>query len=67
MFSLNFDMPLLPKKESHFITFDNLNLDSPFLSMSTLSEKDGILKCNYNKISFKKGPFCPEFSLKLLF
>ncbi len=32
--------------------------------MPTLSEKDGILKSNYNKISFKKGPFCPEFYTK---
>ena len=39
IFSLNFDMPLLSKKESHFITFDNLNLDSPLLSMPTLMKK----------------------------
>ena len=32
-------MPLLSKKESHFITFDNLNLDSPLLSMPTLMKK----------------------------
>ena len=29
--------------------------------MPTISKKNGILKCNYNKMSFQKGPFCPEF------
>ena len=64
IFNSNFDMPALPEKKPHFINYDKLNLDSPLLSMPTISKKDGVLKCNYNKISFQKGPFCPEFYSK---
>ena len=64
IFNSNFDMPTLPEKKAHFINYDHLNLDSPLLSMPTISKKDGVLKCNYNKISFQKGPFCPEFYSK---
>ncbi len=32
--------------------------------MPTISKKDGILKCNYKKITFQKGPFCPELYSK---
>ena len=60
----NFNMPLLPEKKPHFISYDKLNADSPLLSMPTISKKDGILKCNYKKISFQKGPFCPDIYSK---
>ena len=56
----NFDMPLLPEIEHHYVDYDKLNTDSPLLSMPTISKKDGILKCNYKKNTFQKGPFCPE-------
>ena len=61
IFSSNLDMPNLPEEKKHFLNFDNLKPDSPLLSMPTISKKNGILKCNYNKMSFQKGPFCPEF------
>ena len=60
----NFDMPPLPKFKTHFINYDNLKSDSPLLSMPTISKRNGKLKCNYNKITFQKGPFCPEFYSK---
>ena len=60
----NFNLPSLPGEKPHYVDYDNLDSDSPLLSMPTISKKDGILKCNYNKISFQKGPFCPEFYSK---
>ena len=60
----NFDMPPLPENKTYFINYDNLDSDSPLLSMPTISKKNGKLKCNYNKIIFQKGPFCPELYSK---
>ena len=56
----NLNMPLLEGGKSHDVYYDYLDVNSPLLSMPTISKKDGILKCNYKKISFQKGPFCPE-------
>ena len=50
-------MPLLPEIEHHYVDYDKLNTDSPLLSMPTISKKDGILKGNYKKNTFQKGPF----------
>ena len=55
-----FNMPLLPEKKPHFVIYDNLKTDSSLLSMPMVNKKDGILKCNYNKMTFQKGPFYPE-------
>ena len=60
----SFNMPLLPEEKFHYINYDNLNIDSSLLSMPMISKKDGVLKCNYNKISFQKGPFYPELYSK---
>ena len=60
----NFDMPPLPEFKTHFINYDNLNADSPLLSMPTISKRNGELKCNYKKLTFQKGPFCPELYSK---
>ena len=62
----NFNIPSLPEKKLHFVNYENLNLESPLLltSFPTISKKNGVLKCNYDKISFQKGPFCPEFYSK---
>ena len=60
----NYNMPLLPEEKPHDINYDNLNIDSSLLSMPMISKKDGVLKCNYNKISFQKGPFYPELYSK---
>ena len=60
----NFDMPSLPEIQHHYVDYDNLKVDSPLLSMPTISKKDGILKCNYKRITFQKGPFCPELYSK---
>ena len=57
-------MPPLPEFKTHFIKYDKLDSDSPLLSMPTISKKNGELKCNYNKITFQKGPFCPELYSK---
>ena len=42
-------MPLLPEEKSHYLNYDNLDIDSSSLSTSLISKKDGVLKCNYNK------------------
>ena len=55
IFINNFNMPLLPDEKPHYINYDNLDINSSLLSMPMISKKDGILKCNYNKISFQKG------------
>ena len=57
-------MPLLPDDKPHFINYDNLDIDSPLLSMPMISKRDGVLKCNYNKIILQKGPFYPELYSK---
>ena len=57
-------MPLLPEIQHHYVNYDNLNADSPLLSMPTINKKDWILKCNYKKITFQKGPLCPELYSK---
>ena len=64
VFTDNFNMALLPEKKPHFISYDKLNADSPLLSMPTISKKDGILECNCKKLSFQKGPFCPDIYSK---
>ena len=60
----NFNMPLLPEKKPHFVKYDNLKTDSSLLSMPMVNKKDGVLKCNYNKMTFQKGPFYPELYSK---
>ena len=55
-----FNMPSIPEKKTHFVNYDNLKTDSSLLSMPMVNKKDGILKCNYNKMTFQKGPFYPE-------
>lgn len=62
----NFNMLLLPEEKSHYINYGNIDINSSLLSMSIISKKDGILKCNYNKISFRKSPFYPELYSKLI-
>jgi len=57
-------MPLLPEEKSHYINYDNIDINSSLLSMPIIRKKDGILKCNYNKISFQKGRFYPELYSK---
>ena len=57
-------MPSLPETTYHYINYDNLDINSSLLSMPMISKKDGILKCNYNKISFQKCPFYPELYSK---
>ena len=64
IFINNFDMPLLHEVNIIDIDYNNLNADSALLSMPTISKKDGILRCNYKKITFQKGPFCPELYSK---
>ena len=61
-FDLHFDMPLIPEIKPHTINYNNFNTDSQsLLLMPIIYKKDGILKCNYNKISIQKGPLYPEF------
>ena len=64
IFIEKFNMPLLPQPLQHFVKYDNLKTDSALLSMPMVSKKDGILKCNYNKMTFQKGPFYPELYTK---
>ena len=57
-------MPLLPEKKIYHIDYNNSILDSSLLSIPIITKINGILKCNYNKISLQKGPYCPEFYSK---
>lgn len=64
IFINNFNLPLLPDENHHYVNYDELDTNSPLLSMPTISKKDGILKCNYKKMTFQKGPFCPDLYSK---
>jgi len=60
-FYLDFDMPLIPEIKLHTINYNNFNADSQsLLLMPIIFKKEGVLKCNYNKISIQKGPLYPE-------
>ena len=55
-------MPLLPEEKSHYLNYDNLDIDSSSLSTSLIRKKDGVLKWIYNK----KRSFYPELFSKLI-
>ena len=60
----NFNFLSYPINKSYYINYDNLNINSSLLSIPIISKVDGVLKCNYNKISIQKGPFYSEFYSK---
>ena len=60
----SFNIPILPEKKIYNINYDNIILNSPFLSLPILTKINDVLKCNYNKICIQKGPFYPDFYSK---
>ena len=60
----NFNFLSLPINKSHYINFDNLNINSFLLTKPIITKVKGVLKCNYKKISIQKGPFCSELYSK---
>jgi len=60
----NFNFLSLPINKSHYINFDNLNINSFLLTKPIITKVKGELKCNYKKISIQKGPFCSELYSK---
>ena len=54
-------MPLLPEEKTHYINYDNLDINSSLLSIPIISKIDGVLKCNYNKIFSKKVHFIQNY------
>jgi len=60
----NLNFLSLPINKSYYINCDNLNINSSLLTIPIISKINGVLKCNYNKISIQKGPFYSEFYSK---
>ena len=63
-YNYNFNFLSLPKDKSYYINYDNVNINSSLLSIPFIKKINGVLKCNYNKISIQKGPFYSEFYSK---
>jgi len=57
----NFNFLSLPINKSHYINFDNLDINSFLLTKPIITKVKGELKCNYKKISIQKGLFYSEF------
>jgi len=64
MSNYNLNFLSLPINKSYYINCDNLNINSSLLTIPIISKINGVLKCNYNRISIQKGPFYSEFYSK---